>query len=388
MLATSALSTIASFSGIPRDKIVGGLVMDGQGNLYGTTSAGGVVGGSDGGGGKGDSTVFEIPSGSKKVATLASFDGGAGYGINGLSLDGQGNLFGTTTGEGGANGDGMVFKVAAGSRVVTTVASFDGINGEFPKGVTADGQGNLYGTTAVAEGSATAFEIPRGANTISTLAQFSTPGPAPKGVVADGQGNLFGTDATGGVNGTGTVYEIARGSNTVTTLASFAGNNGSGISNVVMDGQGNLYGTTADGGLDGDGTAFEIARGSNIVTTLASFNLNNTNKADNTNGLVPDPNVGVVMDGQGNLYGTTVAGGLYGDGTVFEIARGSGTVTTLTSFKSFSGASVNDLVLDGQGNLFGTTDGAGNSGGTVFKVTLNHQPAASTTAGASGKNVS
>jgi uncharacterized repeat protein (TIGR03803 family) len=368
LLASSALSTLASFNGT-QQSIVGGLVADGQGNLYGTTSAGGDAQG------KGDGTVFEIAKGSKTATTLASFDGSEGYGIGGVALDGQGNLFGTTQ-EGGASGDGTVFEIAKGSKTVTTVASFNGTDGKFPNGVVVDGQGNLYGTTAYgwAGGGATAFEIARGSNTITTVATFNNAGSAPSGVVVDGQGNLYGLDK-GGANGAGTVFEIARGSGTVTTLASFNGLIGSDISGVVVDGQGNLYGTTQDGGAYGYGSVFEVARGSNTVTTLASFNnttLTLTN-FNNINGSVLDPGVGVVVDGQGNLFGTTQEGGAHGYGTVFEIAHGSDTVTTLASFNNPNGAVVNGVILDGQGNLYGTTVGGGNGGGTVFKLTLDHQ---------------
>ena len=356
---TAAPSPISTVVSIPntKDMLVGGLVMDGQGNLYGTTSANGA------GGGKADATVFEIASGSNKVTTLATFNGSEGYGLGNLAIDRQGNLFGSAAEQGGVNGNGRVFEIAHDSKAFSVVAKFNGTDGEFPYGVTLDGQGNLFGTTATgyAVGGSTAFEIPRGTGTIHTLATFPTAGAAPKAVVVDGQGNLFGTNATGGPKGIGSVYEIPHGSNTVNVLATFPGLNGSGLNNVVMDGQGDLFGTTTDGGNQGDGTVYEITHGSNTVTRLASFN--------GLNGSVPNPNVPLVLDGQGNLYGVTASGGAYGDGTVYEIAHGSSRATVLTSFRSYSGAIVSGLMLDGQGNLVGTTDGSGTDG-SVFKVAL------------------
>jgi uncharacterized repeat protein (TIGR03803 family) len=181
--------------------------------------------------------------------------------------------------------------------------------------------------------------------------------------VMDAQGDLFGTNAGGGPSGIGSVYEIAKGSGTVTTLAKFNGFNGAGISNVVIDGQGNLFGTTEDGGLFGDGSVFEIAKGSNTATTLATF--------DGPNGSTPAQSVGVTLDAQGNLFGTTKSGGTNGDGTVFEIAKGSNTITTIANFTSTGQALVSGLVADNQGSLYGTTNGTGTAGGTVFKVNLN-----------------
>ena len=97
---------------------------------------------------------------------------------------------------------------------------------------------------------------------------------------------------------------------TLTTLASFNGTNGDApYAGLVMDGQGNLYGTTDYGGASGHGAVYEVANGSNSITTLASFN-----GADGSY-----PSGGLVMDGQGNLYGTASSGGASSDGTVFEL---------------------------------------------------------------------
>ena len=89
-----------------------------------------------------------------------------------------------------------------------------------------------------------------------------------------------------------------------------------------MDSSGNLYGTTTSGGADDDGTVFELAKGSNTITALASFNGNDG----------AYPYAGLTMDSSGNLYGTTHQGGAYGEGTVFELAKGSGTINALASF--------------------------------------------------------
>jgi uncharacterized repeat protein (TIGR03803 family) len=125
------------------------------------------------------------------------------------------------------------------------------------------------------------------------------------------------------------VYEIARGSGTITTLASFNGANGRvPMGQLSMDAYGNLYGATFGGGAGNDGTVFEIARGSGTITTLASFNGSNGRNAFG----------GVALDAQGNLYGTTRLGGASNAGTVFEVASGSGVITTLASFNGSNGS--------------------------------------------------
>jgi uncharacterized repeat protein (TIGR03803 family) len=139
----------------------------------------------------------------------------------------------------------------------------------------------------------------------------------------DGSGDLYGTAEQGGASNDGTVFEIVHGSGTVTVLASFNGTDGAGPNgSLVLDGNGNLYGTTAGGGTYGSGTVFEVAKGSGAITTLASFN--------GSDGF--DPVAGLIMDTSGNLYGTTAGGGGSSNGTVFELAANSGTITTLASF--------------------------------------------------------
>jgi hypothetical protein len=89
-----------------------------------------------------------------------------------------------------------------------------------------------------------------------------------------------------------------------------------------------------------------LAQGSDTITTLASFNVSNGAR----------PRAGVIMDSSGNLYGTTAQGGpTWEDSTVFELAQGSGTITTLASFNDTNGLRPSaGLIMDSRGNLYGT----------------------------------
>jgi uncharacterized repeat protein (TIGR03803 family) len=354
---SGTITALASFDKTDGANPWGGLVMDGSGNLYGTTYQGGA---------SGYGTVFEVAQGSGTITTLASFDKTDGANpYDALVLDGSGNLYGTTY-QGGAHPYGTVFELAQGSGTITTLASFDSLNGRYPvAGLVMDGSGNLYGTTTQdsVSGAGMVFEVARGSSTITTLATFNgTDGANPVGgLLLDASGNLYGTTAGGGT-GYGTAFELAQGSGTITTLAAFLVPNGANpYANVITDSSGNLYGTTQYGGTFGFGTVFEVAAGSGTITSLGSF--------DGTNG--SDPLGGLVMDGSGNLYGTNYGGGGHGDGTIFEVGQGKDRITRLASFKfDTTGARpVGGLILDGSGNLYGTTSSGGAfSGGTVFDL--------------------
>jgi uncharacterized repeat protein (TIGR03803 family) len=348
---SGTITTLASFNGTDGSGPYAGLIMDKSGNLYGTTERGGA---------SGDGAVFELAKGSGTITTLASFNGTNGSEPEGaLIMDSSGNLYGTAN-TGGASSDGTVFELAHGSGTITTLASFNGSDGEYPEAaLVMDTSGNLYGTTTYNDG--TVFELAHGSGAITTLASFNgTDGQAPDGaLIMDSSGNLYGTASGGGVSD-GTVFELAHGSGTITTLASFNGTNGNcPEAALIMDSSGDLYSTTINGGGGLGGTVFELAHGSGTITTLASFISNGSN-----------PNAGLIMDSSGNLYGTSYDRGGSNDGTVFELAHGSGTITALASFNGTNGENPRaGLIMDSSGNLYGTAKfGGASDDGTVFEL--------------------
>jgi len=348
----------------------GGVILDAAGNLYGTTSEGGNFACSQGCG-----TLFKV-DGAGNETVLYSFAGtGAGdgeYPNAALVMDAQGNLYGTTD-VGGAFGYGTVFKLDTTGKE-TVLHSFSGAGGDgaFPfGGVVSDGQGNLYGTTEAGGTSncGTVFKLDTtGKETVLySFAGMGGDGRSPwAGVVRDGQGNLYGTTVGGGVSDLGTVFKVdTTGKETV--LYSFSGPWGDGaypMAGLALDAKGNLYGTTHSGGRGvdgGNGVVFKLDK-TGRERVLCRF------PKTGAKGIHPR---GVVRDAQGNLYGTTVFHGAFGWGTVFKLAP-TGKMTVLYNFtggNADGGDPYAGVVRDGQGNLYGTTSAGAAGYGTVFKIT-------------------
>ena len=189
------------------------------------------------------------------------------------------------------------------------------------------------------------------------------------GLIFDAKGNLYGTTAENGY-GSGNVFKLTPGSGgtwTETVLHNFERDDGYyPVAGLALDEDGNLYGTTVYGGVYGSGTVFQLANGTWTETVLHSF-------GQGTDGNTPY--AGLTLDAHGNLYGTTTAGGAYNLGTVFEITPGNGTWTekVLHSFRGNRKDGVEPwagLIFDSDGNLYGTTTvGGAHNLGTVFEVT-------------------
>ena len=378
----ASLSTLVSFNGSDGGTPDAGLIADANGDLFGTTTSGGV---------SGKGTVFEIIKTSfgyeSAPTTLLSFNGSDGETpFAGLIADANGDLFGTTY-NGGANDDGTVFEIAKSSTgyasAPTTLVSFNGADGATPfAGLIADANGDLFGTTTSGGGSnsGTVYVIVKTssgyASAPTTLVSFNgSDGATPLGLIADANGDLFGTTNVGGANGTGTAFEIAKTpagyASAPTTLVNFNHADGENpTAGLIEDTKGDLFGTTNTGGAFdfNDGTVFEIAKTSagyaSAPTTLVTFG--------GSDGMDP---YGLITDANGDLFGTTNSGGASDDGTVFEIAKTSAgyasVPTTLVSFNGSDGASpAATLIADANGDLFGTTESGGaNNAGTVFEIT-------------------
>jgi uncharacterized repeat protein (TIGR03803 family) len=351
------------------------VVLDPAGNVYGTTTEGGSFLNCDIGCG----VVFKVDTRGHE-SVLYTFTGGidGDYPEAGLVRDSAGVLYGAPF-RGGANGASDVFKLTPRATFcpavlcpwnMTILYSFGAMGGDganVSATLLRDPEGNFYGANGpTGSNYGTVFKIdPEGNETI--LHTFMGPdGEGPNGaLIRDAAGDLYGTTLAGGGGNAGVVFELTpTGSGwTETILYSFGGDGVHGaypLAGVILDEHGNLYGTTSAGGLPNHGIVFELTPSSNgtwTETVLHAFNGS------------PDgdsPLASVIMDSQGNLYGTTALGGL-----ATTPCRSCGVIYKIDSSHnesilwSFTGSPDGEgprssLVMDAQGNFYGTTIAGGN----------------------------
>jgi uncharacterized repeat protein (TIGR03803 family) len=311
----------------------------------------------------------------------------------GLTPDGAGNYYGSTF-FGGEYGWGVIYKLSHASSgwTETVLYNFQGgsEDGASPAGtLILDSAGNIYGITVAGgkgygiqeePGYGIAFELsPSGSGWTETIIHFfdNTDGGPSSGFIRDAAGNLYGETGGGNASGNnGTVYLMRSTPDgwEYGILYRFQGGNDGDYpyGGLIFDAKGNLYGTTIEGGgTAGDGTVFELERGTSGGWTekqLYAFQ----NTADGV-----APQAPVVFDKAGNLYGTTVWGGdacsPYGCGLVFELSP-SGDTWTKSTLYTFTGepnghAPSAGLSFDKAGDIFGTTsNGGSNDSGALFEL--------------------
>lgn len=312
-------SVLYSFAGSPDGAAPAAGLLASDGALYGTTSSGGA---------NNNGTVFEVgASGTESV--LYSFEGGTdgAHPVSGLiSMDGT--LYGTTPI--GGNGHaccGTVFAVSSSNqeRVVYRFQGTKKDDGAEPLGGLVALRGELYGTTEYggAKHRGTVFAVsPSGKERIVySFKGFPNDGAQPVAGLVGVNGKLYGTTGFGGDGtkcgplGCGTVFEVSP-SGAEKVLHGFKGGvDGSAPPAPLIAARGTLYGTTStDGNLgcrggEGCGTVFKVST-SGAESALYVF------RGGPHGSALPEAGV---FDLNGALYGTTIAGGSLGDGSVFKV---------------------------------------------------------------------
>lgn len=401
---------IHEFNGTKGGNPVAQLVVDSSGNLYGTAQTGGQVKCTNDCGVV--FKLSKTEAGGWAETVLHSFRGGKTDGGNpqaGVVIDGTGNIYGTTYGGGGTGcgtGCGTVYELSptlTGGWTYSLTYSFTGgADGAQPLSqLVLDSSGNLYGTTLYggSDNLGGVFELSHssGAWVETMLYSFTggTDGANPyAGVVFDGSGNLYGTTWKGGytggiceTQGCGVVFELSKSSSvwTETVLYTFLGGTDGAYSQAALkrDALGNLYGTTGTGGVSGGcggegcGVVFELSNSSGAWTETVLKTFQPGSSGFGAYGGA-NPYASVTLDTLGNLYGATHNGGKDGVGVVFELSPSAGSWTEEV-LDSFSGANgelpQSGAALDGSGHVFGTTTYGGPGGscggscGVIYEIT-------------------
>jgi uncharacterized repeat protein (TIGR03803 family) len=389
--AAQEFKTLVNFDGANGAGPNGPLIQGLDGNIYGTTTSGG-----------NDGTIFRLdPSGT--LTTLYNFCSKSGckdgVGPAGALIQSRsGSFYGVTRG-GGAKGGGTVFGITTAGKL-TTIYSFcvqtNCTDGEFPQGLLLAPDENLYGTTqnGGANGQGTVFRLTFD-STLTTLYSFCAQsncadGEVPNGLVLASDGNFYGTTQAGGGDDHGTVFEITP-AGTLTTMHSFVGTDGAAPSAALLQASdGNFYGTTESGGTGGssDGTVFEVTP-EGTFTSLYTF-CSQSLCADGSN-----PSAALIQATDREFYGTTGGNGADGFGTIFKITS-EGALATLHSFNGSDARDVEaGLFQATRGNFYGTAleGGTGSCGvdtcGTIFTLNVGLGEFVETlpTSGAVGKTV-
>jgi uncharacterized repeat protein (TIGR03803 family) len=317
------------------------VVIGPNGSLYGTTVAGGGGSGCSNFGAAGCGTIFNLqppftvchavncPWHETVLYRFANGPGGV-YPFGGVTFDTAGNIYGTTELGGIGYDEGTIYKLtpSGGGWSGSVLYSFQGSansGGNPYDGLILDRSGNLYGSTrtngTLGSGQGLLFELSNSGsgwveNAIYELAGANGSNPF-GGLIFDASGNLYGATSCGGSGNGGTVFQLSPsgGGWDFTLLYSFSGDCQWGpADSLTMDSAGNLYGTTYRDGASGLGSVFKLTHSSGgwTYSDLHDF----SGGADGC-----EPNGGVVVDSQGNIYGTTTGCGQYPNqyGTIWEI---------------------------------------------------------------------
>ncbi|MGD0189830.1 MAG: choice-of-anchor tandem repeat GloVer-containing protein [Rhizomicrobium sp.] len=305
------------------------------------------------------------PSQAANVRVLYAFQGGGdGAGpMHGVIGDKEGNLYGTTSEGGGSgcggSGCGTLFKLAPGGTETVLYAFQGGSDGSSPSALVRDEHGNLYGMTQTggdltcySQGCGTVFKLePDGTKTVLHTFEGGSDGRNPDAGLLRYKGNLYGMTVAGGTYDVGTIFKLTpQGSESI--LYSFATNGeydvGSPLDSLIADKQGYLYGTGSGGGTNQSaGGVFKLAP-DGTETVLYNF----CSQPACADGRIPYS--ALTLDKAGNLYGTTIVGGV-DYGTVFRLAP-DGTETVIHDFDPGVDGSLPQqrLLVDKGGNLWGT----------------------------------
>jgi uncharacterized repeat protein (TIGR03803 family) len=345
-----------SFQAIPDGSGSFGRLLVSGGTFYANTLKGGA---------HGFGTVYTVSTAGKEnvLYSFAGPPGDGSYPIAGLAVK-SGEFYGTT-GNGGANDYGTIFKISASGAEHVLYSFKNAPDGQNPEGGLVMQNGTFYGTTQFGGqyGIGTVFKVSAsGAEKVIytfNVNQSPLDGVNPVGDLIVVNGTLYGTTLNGGSSNHGTVFKVTP-SGTEHVIHTFKGKpDGSTPYAGLIEVNGTLYGTTQYGGSSDRGTVFKMST-SGVEHVIYSFK-------GSPDGMVP---YGRLASVNGTLYGTTQYGGASGNGAIFKVS----TAGAEQVLHSFAGPPADGMypvagMTGVSGTLYGTTSQGGTNGnGIVFKL--------------------
>jgi uncharacterized repeat protein (TIGR03803 family) len=317
-----------------------------DGNLYGTTSAGGSgIGG----------VAFRMTT-TGSITVLHNFSSDGFEPNAGLTLGLDGNFYGTTV-LGGVDNSGEIFQMTPEGLVFVLYSFTGGSDGAYPYAPPVLGNdGNLYGVTQ----RATAYKI----TTTGTFTLLATiPGRSFFPLILGADGNFYGTTQYGGTFNQGTVFRMTP-TGAIKVIYNFDSTHGGVPWGGVVQAGGNFYGTTSGGGSGGGGVVYRLTP-SGSITVIHNFPVGST--ADGS-----DPIAGLLFASDGLFYGSTYTGGSNKCGTLFEIDATGNHYTFLNQFDQLTGCNPeSSMVQHTNGSIYGLAGGGSLHDGVFFSLDVN-----------------
>lgn len=360
--AANTLTVLHSFQSGGTDGLNprGGVILDGAGNIFGTTVWGGT---NDWG------TIYELKpaSGSYTESIVYNYDGSTGAGPWAAPLEDQNaNLYVTNffSGVFELSPTGSGYEVVGIGQMISSKGDYPtaGVLAIGPTIYTAAVYGALYG-----QGSIVAMDA---SNITNVTDVWDFKGPPSDGarpldtLVADAGGSIYGATNVGGVENLGAVFRFIPKSGKERLLWSFHGKkDGANPKDpLVIDTSGNIYGTTFYGGKDNLGVIFKLSPKGGGYT----LNVLHTFAGPPADGQFPMSGLTLVGD---VLYGTTFTGGSGNDGTIFSLSTAGSDYTLLHDFQGSDGIGPDGSLFAQSGTLYGATLLGGTSGGAGQQAT-------------------
>lgn len=350
------LSNLYTFTGAYDGAGPVGLTPDGSGDLYGTTQYGGT---------NGYGSIYEFTPSTQVFEVLYSFTNGVdgAYPFTPMVLGDDGNLYGTTEGD-GQTSFGTIFSIGLDGTFNPLYSFTGGSDGGSPEGTLVEGPDDLlYGTAydggSERQGVIFTVDFSGDYNVVHNFDYFNGAGPY-GGLALAGDGSFYGTTTWGGANNQGMIYRFAP-DLTFSNLFSFDGTNGINPSDDLVQGlDGGLYGSTSGGGTNGYGTVFSITTNGAFQSLFAFAETNGAS-----------PHGALIAGNDGNVYGAATYGGTNGqDGVIYEVTPG-GAFNIVAYFDGINGASAfAAMVRNNDGNFYGTTYQGGYDAGVIFQLSF------------------